>query len=189
MAGIDETVFSLLLHPTAKPPRDPATKKPIERLEDRIEKLIENLSSEAEKLILPTPALSEFLILAGQDAPAYLDRLAEMRFIEVRPFDTKAAIELAAVEIEDRKKGDKRGGSANTWAKVRFDRQILAICKTNGAKLIYSDDEGIIKFAPKFGLEVVSTWDLTLPAAKQTKMFDESGEATSTGEGENAEDE
>jgi hypothetical protein len=133
MVGIDNTFLTLMVHPKARPPRDPSTKKPVERIEDRIEKLLEDLDAESERMILPTPVLSEFLILAGKEAPAYLDKLSGMKNILIKPFDQVAAIELAAIEVEDRGRGDKRGGSASPWAKLRFDRQIVAIAKVNGA--------------------------------------------------------
>jgi predicted nucleic acid-binding protein len=170
MVVIDNTFLSLMLHPKARPPRDPSTKKPVERIEDRIEKLIEDLDSESERMIVPTPVLSEFLVLAGKDAPEYLNRIAEKKNILVKPFDEKAAIELAAIELEDRKATSKRGSSNSPWTKVRFDRQIVAIAKTNGAKRIYSDDEDLMKYATRAGIEVVRTWDLPLPAAKQINI-------------------
>jgi predicted nucleic acid-binding protein len=170
MVGTDATTLSLMLHPTARPPKDPRTGKPIERLEDRIEKLLEDLDAENDRIIIPTPCLSEFLVLAGKDGPAYLDKIREMKTLLIRPFDEMAAIELAAIEYEDRSKGDKRGGVAAPWAKVKFDRQIVAVAKVNGAKRLYSDDEDVIKFGRKAGLDVISTWDLPLPVAKQTTM-------------------
>jgi len=139
-------------------------------MEDRIEKLLEDLDSDAERIILPTPALSEFLILADKDASTYLQKISEMKTILVKPFDELAAVELAAVELEDRRKGDKRGGSSSPWAKVRFDRQIVVIVKVNGAKKVYSDDEDVKKFAAKIGLEPVSSWELPLPPAKQANF-------------------
>jgi hypothetical protein len=36
--------------------------------------------------------------------------------------------------------GDKRVGSDATWAKVKFDRQIVAIAQVRRATAIYSDD-------------------------------------------------
>jgi hypothetical protein len=124
MVGIDNTFLSLMLYPKARPPQDPSTKKPVERMEDRIEKLLEDLDSESERIILPTPVLSEFLILVGKDAPLYLDKLSGMKNILIKPFDEVAAIQLAAVEVEDRTRGSKRGSSASPWAKLRFDRRI-----------------------------------------------------------------
>jgi predicted nucleic acid-binding protein len=174
MVAIDNTFLSLMLHPRAKPPKDPATGKPVERIDDRIEKLQEDLDSESERMILPTPVLSEFLILAGRDGPAYLEKLSAMKNILVKPFDQVAAIELAAVEVEDRLKGGKRAGSASPWAKLRFDRQIVAIAKTNGATRIYSDDEDVMKFATRLGIEVIRTWQLPFPPARQIDLYNES---------------
>src|ERR1700682_2775588 len=37
MIAVDNTLLSLLLHPKARPPPDPATGKPVTRVEDRIE--------------------------------------------------------------------------------------------------------------------------------------------------------
>jgi len=175
MVGIDSTFLSLMLHPKSRPPLDPTTKKPLERVEDRIEKLLRDLDADGERIVLPVPSLCEFLILAGRDAPAYLDKLAAMRAILVRPFDEKAAIELAAKELEDRAAGSKRGGSPETWNKIRFDRQIVAIVSTNGGSRIYSDDDGLKKYAVRCGLTTVSSWELPLPPAKQTEMDFASG--------------
>ncbi|HXZ39275.1 MAG TPA: hypothetical protein VEG68_00945 [Terriglobales bacterium] len=178
MVGIDASIISLMLHPGAKPPRDPVTKKPVDRIRDRIEQLLEDLDNDSERMILPTPALSEFLVLAGKQAPEYLDRIAEMKTLLVRPFDERAAIELAALELDDREKGDKRGGSKDPWQKVKFDRQIVVIAKINGAKRMYSDDDGVVKFCARVGIDPVSSWELPLPAAKQMTLLDNKGEVS-----------
>jgi len=129
MVAVDETTLSLMLHPKARPPKDPTTDKPVERVEDRIEKLLEDLDADGERIILPTPALCEFLVLAGKDGPAYLDKIHESKTLLVRPFDEMAAIELAAIEHESRGSGDKRGGSTAPWTKVKFDRQLWPLPK------------------------------------------------------------
>jgi predicted nucleic acid-binding protein len=167
MVAIDSTFLALMLCERARPPQDPSTKKAVDRVVDRIEKLLEDLDSESERIILPTPVLSEFLILVGKDGPGYLERLSGMKNILIKPFDERAAIELAAREVEDRDRGAKRAGSASPWAKLRFDRQIVAIAKANGASRIYSDDEDVMKFATRLDIKVVRTWELPLPAAKQ----------------------
>jgi hypothetical protein len=84
-----------------------------------------------------------------------------------------AAIELAAVEVLARRSGSKRfpGTSEFPWQKVKFDRQIVAIAKINGAHTIYSDDGGIRTFAEDVGIKVVSCWELDLPASK-TPLLD-----------------
>jgi hypothetical protein len=45
------------------------------RVRDRIDKLLEDLDTERERVIVPTPALCEFLVLAGKDGPQYLSDL------------------------------------------------------------------------------------------------------------------
>ena len=162
-----------MLHPKARPPLDPNTKKPVERLADRIEKFLEDLDSEGERIIVPTPALCEFLVLAGPEGPAYLDKLANLRAILIKPFDELAAIELAAIEVEARRLGNKRGTISQPWTKVKFDRQIVAIAKVYSATRIYSDDDDVRVFARKAGLEVTSAWELSLPPAKQTDLFED----------------
>ena len=173
MVAVDATFLSLMLHPKARPPFDPNTKKSIERLADRIEKFLEDIDSEGERIIVPTPALCEFLVLAGSEGPAYLDKLTNLRPILVKPFDELAAIELAAIEVEARKLGKKRGAVSQPWTKVKFDRQIVAIAKVNSATRLYSDDEDVRTFARRVGLEVTSAWELPLPPAKQTDLFED----------------
>jgi predicted nucleic acid-binding protein len=178
MVGIDSTILSLILYPKARAPEDPTTGKPIERLEDRIEQLLEDLDNDGERIIIPTPVLAEFLVLAGKDGPKYLDDISARKTFFVRPFDEMAAIELAAQESEARRSGDKRGGSIAPWQKVKIDRQIVVTAKVNGAKRIYADDRDIRILAPKLGIEVISSWELPLPAAKQLKMYDEESSET-----------
>ena len=70
MVAIDNTTLALLLHPKAKPPNDPQTKRPLEKCKERIEQLILDIEAEDERVVVPTPVLSEFLILAGKEGPA-----------------------------------------------------------------------------------------------------------------------
>ena len=52
---------------------------------------------------------------------------------------------------------------AETWAKLKFDRQIVAIAKVCGATSIYSHDGGIQTVAGRVGIEVLRLHDLPLP--------------------------
>lgn len=172
MVAIDNTTLALLLHPKAKPPNDPATNQPLQKSKERIEQLIDELDADNERVIIPTPVLSELLILAGKEGPQYLEKIQASKTLLLRPFDERAAIELAAMELADRHKGGKKAGSDAPYQKVKFDRQIVAVAKVNGAHTIYSDDEDVRKFASKAGLKVVSTWELPIPPSK-TPLFDD----------------
>ena len=63
MKVFDANFISLALVPNAPVPRDPSSDEPVERPQQRIEELLDRLSSQGEKVLLPTPALSEFLVL------------------------------------------------------------------------------------------------------------------------------
>lgn len=167
MLAVDNTFLTLMLHPSAKPPLDPSTGRPVDRLEERIELLIDTLSEDRETLIIPTPVLSEFLILAGKDGPKYLTLIGKNSIFKIEDFDTRAAVELAAIELDIRSKGSKRADQEGTWAKIKFDRQIVTIAKVNGATKIYSDDEDVERFARRCGIPVVKTWELPLPQGTQ----------------------
>lgn len=172
MVGIDSTVLSLLIHPKAKAGLDPSTHKPVERLAERVEQLIADLSEQDERILIPTPVLAEFLVLAGKDASAYLDKLSTMKTFIVQAFDQTSAVEVAALELGDRVRGDKRGGLDAPWQKVKVDRQIVATAKVYEARCIYADDPDIRKIAERIGMAVVSTWELPIPPSK-TPLFDD----------------
>ncbi len=59
--------------------------------------------------------------------------------------------------------GDKRGGAEGHWSKIKYDRQIVAIAKTEGASIIYSDDNNVHTLGGNLGLSVLRIADLPLP--------------------------
>ena len=53
----------------------------------------------------------------------------------------RAAIETAAATLAAVGRGDKRSGLADSpWQKLKIDRQIVAIAKSRGIRVIYSTD-------------------------------------------------
>jgi hypothetical protein len=143
----------------------------VDRSRDRVEYLLETLRKQDERIIIPAPAFSEFLVLAGEDGPLYLAKIREMSIFRVVPFDNRAAIELADIEIAIRAKLGKRGSVPEAdWQKVKFDRQIVAIAKSHGARCIYSDDPHIEKHGKDCGIEVIPLSKLPLPPAVQTTL-------------------
>jgi hypothetical protein len=183
MVVVDNNVLTLMLHPDARPPLDPSTGAPVDRIDERVELLIETLEEDGETIIIPTPVLSEFLILADKDGPHYLTVLDKTRVFRIASFDERAAVELAAIHRDEKERhgGDKKGGAKETWAKIKFDRQILAIARTNGAHTIYSDDEGVEKLAKRLGIDIVKTWNLPIPQSKQDNLpFAETESANGT---------
>lgn len=167
MVVVDNTFLTLLLHPQARPPLDPSTGQRVSHLDERIDLLIETLEEDEETIIIPAPVLTEFLILAENDGPRYLTEIDQNRLFNVESFDQRAAVELAAIHLHIRASGGgRRGGQEGTYAKITFDRQIVAIARVNNAHTIYSDDEGVKKFAERYSINVVRTWELPIPTEK-----------------------
>ena len=177
MKAIDSSFLTLLLVPGAPVSNDPATNKPTERAHDRVEELIRSLNEGGEKILVPTPALSELLVIAGEAGPQYLAELNTSSVFRIVDFDQRAAVEAAATTAKAIADGDKRGGSGATWTKIKFDRQIVAIAKVNGADTIYSTDRDIERFGEQAKLAVVNVHQLPPPPAKQIEMYDEQPEA------------
>ena len=176
MKAIDSSFLTLLLVPDARVPDDPATNKPTERAHDRVEELVRSLTEDNEKILIPTPALSEFLVIAGKDGPQYLAELNNSSVFRIVDFDQRAAVEAAAMTAIAIAAGGKRGGSESPWAKIKFDRQIVAIAKVNQADTIYSTDSDIERFGKQANLAVVNVHQLPPAPAKQIEMYDEQPE-------------
>jgi predicted nucleic acid-binding protein len=167
MVVIDATTLLLMLRPDTPIPDGPDGVK-IDRPKERIEYLVQQLDKAKTKIIIPTPALSEALVRAGAAATQQIvEHLQRFAVFAIEPFDTRASIEVAAMTRDAIAGGKKRGTSAATWAKVKYDRQIVAIAKVNGANTIYSDDEDVEKLGRANKINVVSLAALPLPPEKR----------------------
>lgn len=165
MVVFDATTLLLLLAPDTSVPRD-ANGKPVSFARERIDGLVADLSKRKVKIVIPTPALSEALVRAGAVAGEnYLARIKKSRWFKIESFDERAAIEVAEMTRSAIDHGDKKDGSDATWAKVKYDRQIVAIAKVNSASAIYSDDINLASFAKRAGLHVINIAELDIPSA------------------------
>jgi hypothetical protein len=148
-----------------------------ERAKDRIDYLIGSLQGSGTRIVIPSPALAELLIGVGHSRSQILHELKHSPKFLIAPFDTMAALELALLAETVRKQsGKKKGDSGGTWAKVKFDWQIVAISKAQNVSIIYSEDPDIKKLAPLVGITVKSVADLPLPpnpySGKGPGLFD-----------------
>lgn len=177
MIAVDSTFLPLLLdYPTRSRP-DPSTGAPVERLQERIELLIETLGDAHETIIIPTPVLHEFLMLVDTDGPKYLTTIEKDPLYRVESFDQLAAIELTIMRRKKTaglsKKARKRQSPMETWAKISFDRQIVAIAKVHQVHTIYSDDDGVRRFAADNKIKAVGVSELPLPAIEPQMSFED----------------
>ena len=161
--AVDSSALILLVNPAANPPVDPKTKLPVAHARERVEMFLAGLSA-TDTLIIPTPVLAEVLVGAEEGGPGLLEAISGMARVKVRPFGERAAVETAMMTREAIAAGDKRGGSQAPWQKVKVDRQVVAVARAENATRIYADDHNLVEFARRLGMDVVSTWDLPVPA-------------------------
>jgi predicted nucleic acid-binding protein len=168
MVVFDANYLIHLLHPNPGQVIDPQTEKPVDRIKERIEYLVECLDKAQEKIIVPTPVLSEVFSLSSDKAHDYLALMQSTYRFELASFDPMAAIEAGLAHASAKVKGDKREGADTSWAKVKFDRQIVAIAKTRQATTIYSNDKHIRTLGAREGIAVISVWELPDPPPQQS---------------------
>jgi hypothetical protein len=141
---------------------DPSTNAPVTKCKERIELLLQNLSQAGIQVMVPTPVLSEVLVATGTDKARILNEISNAYAFKVQPFDALAAIEVAMLTDVDLQ-SNKQLTADQTKAKVKFDRQIIAMAKVSGVQTIYSDDGPLARKAVANGIAVVKTTDLPLP--------------------------
>jgi len=159
----DATMLLLFMRPDVNPPIDENTGKPVKNVKERITAFINQLEKDKTRIIVPTPALSELLVRAGESMQLLVNTIQKSSVFSLEPFDTRAAIEVAVMAHKEIDAGNKKGGVDSTWAKIKYDRQIIAIAKVNNASTIYSDDRDIHGMAEKAKINVLRLVDLPVP--------------------------
>ncbi len=172
----DSSYLIALLHPNPSPPKD-RQDKPVTQFKERIENLVAELSSTNDIIGIPTPALAETLVRSGPNRGQYMKVLGDSWKFQIIPFDSRAAIETAELIAAVKSKKEKW----DTWAKVKFDIQIVAIAKAEGATVIYSDDTDVENFAKRFNIRVIRICDLPLPPPPEPKPIDSGPVGTQIG--------
>lgn len=164
----DTNTLLVLLDPNVPAPPDPDTGLAVTQLALRLNHLVANLQQARQKILVPTPVLAELVWLADSAGPGYVTRLNKYGgAFQIVDFDQAAAIELALMTAADSKVGGIRAGSTESMAKIKFDRQIVAIAKTKKVSKIYANDRGLISFARKCGIDAVKLNELPLPPEEE----------------------
>lgn len=172
MVAFDNTILSLLLFEDATLEEGPDAQR-VEHARERVLGLIESLEAGREQVAIPSPALAEVLVTEGADVQDILTTLRGSAFIRIESFDERAAVELAMRLRGARKGGDQRESQPITKSAMKFDRQIVAIALVSGARVLYSDDAAVAKFAAGCGLEVKRVADLPIPVKQGSLEFSE----------------
>ena len=164
-----DTGFLLILFdPKARVPKGPDGKL-VDRAQDRIDYLVQSLSKQRSKIVIPAPALAEFLLLASDRWIEYLTLIRKKSVFEIAGFDDLETVAHREICEKDGKLKAKQSG-IETWAKMKYDRQIAAIAKTKRVCKIYSTDKDLYALAKKIDVECIRLWDLPLPPPKQEEL-------------------
>lgn len=175
MVVFDANFLLLTLLADVAIPPDSRTSKPVERARERIDLLFADLQKRRTKIIIPTPVLAEIFVRAAAAGPAYLAKLKASAAFRIAPFDERAAIEVGLMTKAELDNSAPRDPET-TYAKLKYDRQIVAIAKVERATTIYSDDKNLTKLAGRAEISVVKLEQLPLPPAEgpiQQDMFAE----------------
>ncbi len=140
---------------------------PIKHGKERIEELVERIAKSGGAVVIPAPVLSELLVkVPPKDIANLLAELNGSMWYRLEPFDTASAIELADRTAKAIAAGDKKEGLIDpTWAKIKFDRQILCIAIVSGATELISNDPHLVSLGERWGFPVTDVGDLPLPQA------------------------
>jgi ribosomal protein L20A (L18A) len=167
----DTTFLLLLFDAEAKVGTHPDTGKPVDHARERIDGLIKTFERDKIKIGIPTPALSELLVGAGTSLNEYMNTISEASCFKVVSFDEKAAVECALLGSKELKGDGKKDPNA-TKAKLKFDRQILAIARAENIDTIYSDDDHLAKLSARHSITVKKIHEVDVPdEAKQGKLI------------------
>jgi|ERR1700691_238913 len=132
---------------------------------------MQELEAAKEQVLVPAPALSEVLVTEGVHVQDVLTTLRVSAFIRIGDFDERAAVELAMRLRAAIQSGDPRQGMRITKSAMKFDRQIVAIALVGGARMLYSDDDAVERFASSCGLATKRVVDLPVPSS-QRELFE-----------------
>ena len=136
--------------------------------------LLDTFKKRGEIVLIPTPVLCEVLVGAGGAGPQYRARLGQTSRFRIAPFDEMAAAELADMTRKARTSGALRAGTNITRARLKFDRQILAIARVQKERHIYTDDRNMSAAAKEEGFTVTATRELPLPSGQSSLPFGDS---------------
>ena len=164
MVVFDATILMLLFRPDVPARVTDSKGKPIDYVRERVTYLVKTLEGIKSRIVIPTPVLSEILVrTTAQETQIILEEINRVQVFRIEPFDSRAAIEVAVMTRGALAVGNKKVGLDAPWAKVKFDRQIVAIARVVQASAIYTDDQGLATIAKAVSIPTYGLADLPLP--------------------------
>lgn len=142
----------------AKDLANPETGAIIDNAFDRALALVDRIDNLKGTVVLPAPVLSEYLLgVSREKHNAHLGIIMSTRSIQIAPFDELAAIECALLPSNQEL---KNMDANSTMAKLKYDRQIIAIALSIGADEIWTHDKQVFAKAKALGIQARSLADI-----------------------------
>jgi rRNA-processing protein FCF1 len=165
MAVLLDANYLIALHQPHKldVPDDPATGIAISNFPARLDYLVSQLELNKSRIVIPTPVMSEFLVRADAAGASMVADWSKNKNFRIADFGRRAAIEAAEIirhEIDVLGKGHSR---PDTWAKAKFDIQIVAIGKIENVTTAYTNDQGLANKCRRNGIAPVLFHELPEP--------------------------
>jgi predicted nucleic acid-binding protein len=175
MVLFDAAVLSIAIDPKAIVPSDFRTGQPIPDARERVDALIRLLEQDGDGIVIPTPALAEALTTLAEKAIELTEQIERRACFRIKPFGKREAIEIAIRTRAAIIAGDKREGIQDPWQKVKYDRQIVTIAKTENVAAIYSTDKSIHAHSKLWGIPVLHLADVALVPSNEQPGLDFGG--------------
>ena len=138
----------------------------------RVEALVSR-SKASKRILLPAPAVAEYL--AGVGSPSAIASAATIlqgsRTFRIAEFGSRASVEVATT-LARLKPAKSRKHEGHTWAKAKFDWQIVAIAKVEGAETVYTLDEDIVRAAKHVGIKGIRVDEMPIPDEARQRAID-----------------
>jgi rRNA-processing protein FCF1 len=169
MFVFDTSVIAIAFDQNAAVPLDPVTAQPLHKCKERIDLLLSSIAQRKLRIMIPAPVVAEYVAGGGKHKNERLEIITKNKSFLIGSFDLKAAVECSMLKDGD---AGKNLTPMQTKAKVKFDRQVIAIALANAADTVVTGDEGLGKTAKQAGLNVIYPWDLPLPTEDPQLHFD-----------------
>lgn len=135
----------------------------------KLDALFRELNAKHATILVPTPALTEIMVWAGEARGPYMQILSKNKVFQLAPFDGRAAMECASL-LEDAFTKNERKQITKT--KFKFDWQITAIALSRGADILYSEDGDLERCSAKVGLTFQKPSLLPVPEHARQRMLE-----------------
>lgn len=148
---------------------DPGGNTDISDTRKKISTLMDDLASDKSQIIIPSTALAEALTRQGSRYN-YVPVLKKYGSFRIVPFTEICAVELAEHLKTYKAKRRKDIYAGQSFQKVKFDRQIVVTAYLYKAKVLYTADEDMAKFAEELGMSARRLDELPIKP-KQGDLF------------------